>query len=499
MLDSLLTAVGTLVQSDIIVYVLLGSALGLFMGAMPGLSSIQGLVLVLPFTFNMEPMSAMFLYAGIMGAGAVGGAIPSILLRIPGTSVNIATLLDGYPMTLRGESAKALGIASSASAFGTFFGLAILIGFLPIIRSVVLAFSPPEMFMLVLWGLCSCVVISRGNMVKGLIAACLGLALSYIGLSNISGVTRFSFGSVYLAGAIGIVPFIIGLFGIGQVIKLAVQGSVTAPEKMTTGGGFAEAMNGAIETFRHKVCFLRSAGIGTLIGIIPGIGGAVANFLSYLVAMQTSRKPETFGKGNTEGVIASEAANNASQQGAFLTMLSFGIPGGVETALLIGIFILHGLTPGPMLIREHLDIIWALILGIFVSNILASGVTLLLANRLAVIVRIPLSIILPLVSITCFVSVFLLRGEILDVLLVLTVGLFSYGFEKYGFSLVALVIGFVMGTLVEVSFHQSLGMAFGSYTIFFTRPISLVLFCLVILTMSLPFLIPRLRSLKRKV
>lgn len=488
MAEALLSAIGILAQPEVMVYMLLGTLLGFVLGALPGLGALQGLVLVLPFTFGMDPRAAMFLYAGIMGAGPLGGAIPAILLRIPGTSVNIATVLDGYPMAQQGKSAQALGISAAASGLGAFFGLFVLIAMLPAVRAIVMSFGPPEMFMLVIFGLSATVIVSKGNLLKGLIAACLGIALSFVGPSNVSGITRFGFDSILLRGGIPLVPFFIGLFGIGQILKLSMSGEMAGARAAVTGGGFRQVMEGAREVFRHKVCFLRSSAIGTVIGIIPGIGGAVANFLAYLVTQQSSRHPETFGTGRPEGVVATESSNNACQGGAMLTAFAFGIPGGLETALLLGIFILHGLTPGPMLIRESLDVVWALIIGFFVANILVSGVVLVWANRVAAVNRLNMSLVMPIVVVVIFIGLFILRGEVMDIFLALIFGLLAYAMEKYGFSVVALTIGFILGELAEVSFHRSLAMAWGSYTVFFTRPISLALFVLVLLTLSLPFL-----------
>jgi len=498
MFEAFFGAILRLSQPEVIVFVFVGALLGLVLGALPGLGSLQGLILVLPFTFTMDPVAAMFLYTGIMGAGPVGGSIPAILIRIPGTGVNLSTILDGYPMAQKGEAAKALGISATASALGTFFGLGVFIAVLPVVRSIVLAFGPPEYFMLVLWGLTTCVIVSRGNMLKGLVSAGLGLAFSFIGASYMTGVDRYTFGSIYLTGGISFIPFIIGLFGIGEILRLSTRGSVLGTG-VSVARGFGQVMGGVKETLKRPIAFLRSAAIGNLIGITPGIGGAVANFVAYLTAMQTSRQPDSFGKGNLEGLLAAEASNNASQQGALLTMLSFGIPGGAEAAVLLAIFILHGLNPGPMLIKNNLDIVWALIIGMSFANIIASGIALLIANRLVGLTRIPSYFIIPLISAITLTAVFLLRNEIVDVFLAVLAGLFGAALERNGFSLIPMIIGLILGSIVEVSYHQSLQISSGSYSIFFTRPISLAFFILVILTLSLPFLVPQLRSLRKKV
>lgn len=498
MFHALVIALAQLVQPEVFFFLILGCLIGFTFGIMPGLGGVQGLIIALPFTFGMNSLPAMFLYAGIIGAVPFGGSIPAILMRIPGTAVNICTTFDGYPMTQSGKAPQALGISAMSSMFGGLLSILVLIALLPVVRAVVLAFSPPEFFMLVIWGLCACVIASKGNMVKGLISACIGLIFSFVGLSNVSGVTRYSFGTMLLWQGIPIVPFVVGIFGIGQIIKLSLQGSTQIGEKLVINSRIRDVLEGGKELFKNKVCFVRSALIGTLIGIIPGVGGVTANFVSYLIAMQISKRPQKFGHGAVEGLIASEAANNAKDGGALLTTLSFGIPGSVEMAILLGALTLHGLSPGPLLIRDNLDVVWALIIGLIFSTIFASSVGLVLASRMAAITRIDIKIVIPIVAVLCFVGVIIATDDVLTVFLCLFFGIFSYFMEKFGFSLVTLVMGFVLGGLLETSFHASLQMSFGSYAVFFNRPISLALFCISMLTLSLPFLVPLVKRLVRR-
>jgi putative tricarboxylic transport membrane protein len=296
------------------------------------------------------------------------------------------------------------------------------------------------------------------------------------------------------------IPVILGLFAIGQMIKLAVTGKIVTDEKaMVIGSYWQSTLGGLKEIFKHKLCFFRSATIGTIVGIIPGIGGVAATYFSYMAAMQSSKEPERFGKGHPEGVIASEASNDAKDGGALLTTVAFGVPGSIVMAVLLGALVMHGLTPGPLLIRNHPDIIWALIFGLLISNFLVSTVGLLIATKMSVIARVKTTYLIPIVVVTCFIGVFMNSKNVVDIFVAIAFGFLSFGMEKYGLPLVPLAIAFVLGRLGEVFFHQSLQIAWGSYSIFFTRPISLALFILIVIIFALPYLAPLLTKRRRIV
>jgi putative tricarboxylic transport membrane protein len=485
MSDAILFALGKVFYWKNFLYVALGTGVGLVFGALPGLSSVISLSLFLPLTYGMDSMSAMFLYSGLMGANPFGGSISAILINTPGTAQNIATVFDGYPMTQKGEAGRALGISATASALGAVFGIIILIILLPVVRKVVLAFGPPEFFMMVLFGLSAVVVAARGNMIKGLFTGGMGFLLSLMGRSSLTGTIRFNFGTTYLWDGIVLIPFMIGLLAISEIINLGTKKQVTISSVEVTTG-FKGVWEGIKDVFRHKVCFFRSASIGTFIGIIPGIGGAVANVVAYTVALQTSRHPETFGKGEVEGVIAPESANNAKDGGALLPTVGFGIPGSAEMAVLLGAFILHGLTPGPLLIKEHLEIVWALIYGLTLSNLLASTFGLMASRLLIKIAHTNLSYVIPIVGSICLVGAYAIRGDIWDVLLAILFGFVGFGLRTFGFPIITLVMGYVLGSMAEVSFMQSLMISETGYQIFFSRPISLGLFVSIIILLLIP-------------
>jgi putative tricarboxylic transport membrane protein len=468
-----------------ITYIVLGNITGLIFGVLPGLGGAAALAILLPLTYGLDPMVAMFFLASIMGAVPFGGSISAILLNTPGTAVNAATCLDGHPMARKGEAKKALEIAATASGLGALFGIIVLIVILPIVRKVILMFGPPELFVLLLFGLATVALAATGSFLKGLAAGGIGILLSLVGYSAVLGDLRFTFGSEHLWDGFSLVPVLVGIFAVGELIHYALRGGTIASREAVFSG---RSFEGIKEVFRQKKNLLRSSTIGTLIGIIPGIGGAAANFVAYIEAKRRSQHPETFGSGNPEGVVATESANNAKDGGALLPTLGLGIPGSVQTAVLLGAFVLHGLTPGPLLVKDHLDIVLALVLGLVVSSLLASIFGLLTAHFLAGITKIKIHYIVPIVLTFCFVGSYAMRESIWDVLVTLVFGFFGYGMVRHGYSKICLAIGFILGAYVERSFHQSLMMSYGSYRIFLERPITLILIILFVIMLIFPFI-----------
>jgi len=473
-------------------YVFLGSIIGLLFGILPGLGGVIALALALPFSFGMPPHAAMLFFSAIMGSIAFGGSVTAILLNTPGTAPNAATCLDGYPMAQQGQGNKALGISATSCALGAIFGLIVLILLLPLVRMIVLMFGPPEFFWMIVFGLVTVALAAKGSFFKGITAGGVGILLSLVGFSPVFGVLRFSFGSkYYLWDGIELISLVIGLFAISEVINYYIKGGSIAT-KGATGGG--KVLDGVKEVFRHKRCLLRSSVIGVIVGIIPGVGGTVANFVAYVVAKERSKHPETFGTGNPEGIIAAESSNDAKDGGALLPTVGFGIPGSAECAVLLGAFILHGLVPGPLLIKNHMDIVFTLILGLFISNIIASTFGLLAANILVKVTFVNVRYIAPIVIILCFVGAYAVRENFWDVIAAIIFGIIGYGMMKFGYPIVCLVIGYILGIMAETAFHQSLMIASGSYKIFFARPTSLVLVSVLIVVLVLPLI----RILKKR-
>ena len=483
MLDTLIISALNLSNPVILLAIFSGSIIGFIFGAMPGLGSIQALALVLPFTFGWDPVVAMFFYAGIMGATSEGGSVAAILLNTPGTPINAATALDGYPMARRGEAGRALGLAAGSSVFGAFMGLFVLVLLIPFVEPIVLAFGPPEIFWLVLFGLVTISFASRASMLKGLAAGGLGILLSMIGYSDVFGVTRWAGGSQYLWDGLELVAFFVGIFAISEVIEFTSRGGRIAGKgaERIELREFRQVYQGVKEVFQYPITFVRSSLIGTFIGIIPGIGGTVANFIAYTTTLQVSRNRNKLGTGHPEGIVASEASNDAKDGGAIFPTLAFGIPGSAEMAILLGAMILLGLNPGPMILQEHPNVIWALVLGLVVANLLASIYIFFSANSLTQLTFLPVYFLGPIVVILAVVGSYALRGNLWDVGLTLVAGFFGFCCKRFGYPIISLAIGFVLGSVAENAFHHSLMIAYGQFSIFFSRPISLGLMSLTIL------------------
>ncbi|MFC2009817.1 tripartite tricarboxylate transporter permease [Chloroflexota bacterium] len=484
MLEAVLSASSRLLDLDVILVLGLGVVIGMIFGALPGLSGITALAIVMPLTFGWDPTKAMYFFIGIMGSVTFAGSIPAILLNTPGTAPNLCTCFDGHPMARNGQAGKALAISATSSGLGALVGVGILVATIPAMRAIVLAFSYPEFFWLVMFGLACVALAAKGNMIKGLLAGGLGISLSLVGYNAAVNATRFAGKSWYLYDGIPLVPFLIGLFAVSELIRFTIRGGAISSEKVS--GKMTGLMDGVKEVFRHKITFLRSSLIGTAIGIIPGVGGTQASFIAYTTAMQASKHPETFGTGDPEGVIASEAANDAKDGGALLPTLAFGIPGSPLMAMLMGAFILHGIVPGPLLTRQHLDIVWVLVFGLVISNVLASTLGLILSPYLAKITNIKVSYVTPIVLVLCATGAYVIRGNIWDVALMVVFGFFGYAMSKFGFPTICLAMGYLLGAIAERGFHQTLMSSWGSYTPFFIRPISFTLIILLIIVVVFP-------------
>lgn len=463
---------------------------GLFIGLLPALGPSTLLVMLLPLVFKMEPVTAMCLFAAVMGSATQGGAVTSILLGIPGTGSNVATVFDGYPMCKKGQAARAIATAQVCSAFGGLFGVICLVLLLPVVVMLLMSFAAPEFFMLIMAGLVCIVIAARGNMLKGLASAAIGILFSFIGFNSITADIRFTAGILYLWDGIELIPVIIGIFALSEVMMLTLRGGTVAETKETVKGTWSHTLEGFREVLKHKLLWLRSSIIGVIIGIIPGIGGSVASLLSYTAAMQTSKHPENFGKGEIEGVIGPEAANNAKEGGAVLPTLAFGLPGSVEMTVWLAAFTILGVEVGPVLFLQKSGLVVAMtiIFVLAIANVVSSAVVLLLSRQLSRVAYINYYYLVPVIVTACLVGSFATRSEILDVVMAVLFGFFGYALRKAGFPIVTFIIGFILGAKAEHGFLQALMISWGSYSIFVTRPISLALLIIVIFLLALPFI-----------
>lgn len=487
MIEAMAAALGMIFTWPTIIFIVVGTLIGMVFGAIPGLGGTIALALLIPVTFGMGQTNAMVLFGATLGGVAFGGSVSAILINVPGTGPNAATLLDGYPMSQQGRAGEALGVAATASALGAVFGLIILVMLIPVAREIILAFQPPEFFWLAVFGLTVIAVATEGTLTKGIASGGVGLLIASIGYSGATGEYRYGFGTEYLWDGIDLVVALIGLFAIAEVINMIRKGGTIAdPSKMTTDR--SGVLKGAKEVIKRPSLFFRSAAIGTLIGMIPGAGGTVANFIAYMQAVQTSDDPGSFGKGNLEGVLASEAANDAKDGGALLPAVVFGIPGSAAMAVLLGGLILHGLNPGRQILEEGLPVLFVLIFALLFANLLTSSIGLAFASELAKLTRVPVTLLTPPILVICLVGAFALRNNLADVLVALVFGFIGYFMIIFGYSRVAVVLALILGPLAERSFLQSLMMSGGEYSIFVIRPISFVLLVLTLLSLSLPFI-----------
>lgn len=484
MLEAALPALLELISWPGIMYLCIGALLGLLFGMLPGLGGPQVLALLLPITFAMDASVALTLLIGASGATAFGGSITAILINTPGTAQNAATVYDGFEMTKQGRAGQAIGAAAASSVLGAIVGALILTAILPIGKYLVLAFSYPEYFMMAVMGLAMIVVLSQGSLWKGIIAGGLGLMVAFIGYDPVTGAVRYTFGTDYLWEGIPLVTMLIGLFAIAEAISLWTKKGAISTEKVNT------SMKGVYEgigsVFKNFGLFMRSSIIGTIIGIIPGVGGAVANFIAYGQAVSTSKNPEYFGKGDVSGVIAPESSNNAKDGGALVPTLIFGIPGSLEMAVLLGALTIHGIQPGPRLMLDNPGIALTLIYALVLANVIVGVVGVLLASPLTRLTMIKTVYIAPIILIFALIGSYAADGRIQDVITALVFGLIGYAMIRYQFSRVALVIAVVLGELLQQSFHQTIDSL--GYAGFFIRPISLSFFVITVFILILPIL-----------
>lgn len=488
MLEAILTAAGTIFQFDNLILIFAGATLGLTFGAIPGLGGDTALALLIPITFGMEPSSGLILLISAQGGAAFGGSIPAILLNTPGTGQNTATCFDGYPMTQQGKAGIALGASATASALGALFGVIILAILLPFARQAILLFSFPEIFMMAIMGLSVIAAVSTQSLIKGIISGGFGIALSFIGWERVNAGLRFTFGIEYLYDGIKFVPVIIGLFAIGEAIRLYLRGGtiVEVQKSNVTYFGPNGLWIGIKSVFNNFGLFLRSCILGLIVGIVPGVGGSVSNFLAYMQAVQTSKNPEKFGTGDVRGVIAPEAGNDAKDGGALLPTLAFGIPGSSGMAILMGGFIIHGVSPGRELMTNYLDLVWVVLIALILANFIASGIGLVLSPYSSIVTKISGKLLAPVIFVVSVNGAFALHEQLGDVVVAVVFGIIGYYMQRAGYSRVSVIIGLILGALMEKNYHLTL-QAQGVHG-FFTRPIALGLLILTFFSILYPFM-----------
>lgn len=464
--------------------IFLGVIFGLAIGVMPAIGGMVACALFLPFVYQLPPDLALSFLVALISICYTSGSITSILLGVPGTAPNAATIIDGFPMTQKGEGSRAIGAAIASSTFGGIVSVFFALGLIPLVRPIVLTFRSPEMFMVVLLGLSFLAIIAVGSRIKGMISGLLGILFALIGFQGLTGVSRFTFGSMFLYDGIDIIAVALGLFALAEMLDMIVSGK-TAIAKRETKLGMKHVLEGVKDVYVHKWLSLRSTLIGYLIGVIPGVGADAAMFIAYGQAKHTSKNPDKFGTGCVEGVIAPESANNAKEAGALLTTMSFGIPGSAVMAILLGGFLLVGVTPGPMMIKENLPLVFTLLIGIAVANGIAGIICLLVAPQLIRVSSIHIDYLFVVVPVLVFVGAFITKFNVLNLIVAMLFGLLGFLMKKFGYSRAALVLGFVLGELFEFYLARSLKI-FG--LTFFMSPACLIMIVVIIGGFSYPWL-----------
>jgi len=474
-----LDSLNHLMQWQTVASLFLVVVMGLIFGALPGLNATMAVAILLPVTFLFDQSTGLALLIAAYISGVSGGLVSATLLRIPGTPSSIATTFDAYPLAQSGQAVKALATGMLASFLGGMFSLGVLIFFAPTVAGIAIAFGPHEYASLAALALAMVGVMSGDNMTKGLLAVMLGMALSFVGFAPIDGTARFSFGLKELDAGIGMLPFMVGLFALPQLMREIIK--LPSAKKLDVKlSGFGVTL---AEIRGNVVNLLRSSLIGTGIGVLPGIGGAASNLIAYAVAKKSSKQEATFGKGNVAGIWASESANNASIGGALLPLLALGIPGDGVTAMLIGGFEIHGLQPGPMLFRSTPDVIYAIYAAFLVTAVLVLILQFSTLRLFPRILLIPRHYLVPVLVVLTAVGAYAADFRFFDLWVMLGVGVSGYYLERFQFPLAPVVLGFVMGPLLEENLRRALLLAEGDMTSFLMRPYAAVfsiLFLLVI-------------------
>ncbi len=456
-----------------LLYCLIGCIVGTLVGVLPGLGPIAGIALLIPATFSLNPTSAIIMLAGIYYGAMYGGSTTSILLNVPGETASVITCIDGYQMAQKGRAGPALAIVAIGSFIAGTIGIFGLVFLAPPLAEAALAFGPPEYFSLMVFGFIVLSNVTGTSLVKSLMMAIVGLIIGTIGLDPVTGDARFTFGSIYLLGGIEFVAVAIGLFGIGEVL-INVEKPLEMLEQRALVPRFRE-LYPTFQDFKKSIKpILRGTGIGFGVGLVPGPAPVIATYSSYMIERRISKHPEEFGKGAIEGVAGPESANNSACQTAFIPLFVLGIPFAPPTAILLGALLIHGVSPGPLLIGDHPELFWGVIASMYIGNFILLILNLPFVPLFANILRIPKKILLPLVILFCMTGMYTVNNSVFDIWMMLLFGAMGFLMRKWAYEGAPLLLALVLGPKLEVAFRQSLMISHGDFGVFVNRPISMV-------------------------
>ncbi len=471
-----------------------GVLMGMVIGVMPGLGPSAGLAILLPVTFSLDPTGAIVMLAAVYYGAMYGGTITSVLINTPGESATVASTFDGYPLAKQGRAAPALVMAAIASFVAGTIGAILISVAAPLMADFASSFGPPELFLVVVAGLLTLIVIVGKNRLLGAISALIGFALATVGIDIGGGGQRYTFGSTELINGIDFIPVAIGLFGVGEILITLYRGGHEEELKYfkfrRRGGTFWPTSKDWLDS---RWAMLRGSFLGFFVGTTPGAGATVASLMSYSVEKSVSKEPQKFGKGAMAGLVGPEAANNAATAGAMVPLLTLGIPGSASTAVLLAGFLMWGLQPGPLLMEQNPDFAWALIGSMYLGNAMLLALNIFCIPVFASIARVPFRILGPIVIVVCALGTYTVNGSIVEVGIMLACGVLGFLMRLFGFSPAATVIALVLGPLAEETLRQSLIISQGSFDIFLERGASRALLAFVVFLSLLPFVVSRLR------
>jgi TctA family transporter len=483
-IDALWAGLELLLEPSTLALMLLGVVIGFAVGILPGLGGAVTLALMIPFTFDMEPAQVFAFLLGMWVVTSTTGDITSVLFGIPGESTSAAAILDGYPLSRKGQAGRALGAVLSSSLLGAIFGAIVLAASVPIIRPLILSLGPPAFFALTLVGLTFIISLAGKNVLRGFLMAALGFVVGMIGIDSATGIPRYTFGSLELWDGIGLVPLVVGLFGGAEVLQLMLSKSSVAQVPTHGEARVTGVMQGVKDTFRHWSVAIRSSVIGVGLGVVPGMGGSVSQFIAYGHAQATSKSPETFGKGNVEGVIAAGANNNAKDSGSLIPTISFGIPGSVGTAVLLGAFLIAGLTPGPEMLTTQLPVTMSMVWVMVLANAIAVGVAFLLLKPLARLTFIRGTLLVPFLVVLLGIGAYTSSNSYFDVFVMLAASAVGVLAIRFDWPRVPFLLAVILGAIAERYLFLSYSLEGWAWL---ADPIVIVLFVISALAVVRPF------------
>ena len=493
MVENLLVGLTALLSPMNLIYMVIGTVLGIMAGSVPGLSATMAISLLVPVTFVMEPLSGLAMLAGIYNGGMFGGSISSILFNVPGAASAAVTAFDGHPMTKKGQSARALQLAVLASFIGGTLSVLALLLLAPALAEVVLMFGPAEYFWVAVFGLSIVVSLSSQSIIKGLLSGLLGLLAAQVGMDPVTAFPRFTFDNIYLSGGFLLTAVLLGMFSVPEAISLLEKNTKVAQAEQIKSDEKVKLFS----CFRpFWLDYLISSICGIVIGIIPAAGGNIASFVSYDIAKKRSKHPELFGTGIPEGVIASEAANNGCTGGSFVPLLTMGIPGSPAAAAIMGAFMVHGLILGPQLFTGNPDVVYGLMWAMFITNFIMLFAGFYGAKAFRRALSLPQEVLAPLILVFCVLGVYSMRGYLFDVGVMLGFGVLAFFMKKFGYSSPAFSLGLILSSLVETNLLRTLKISNNSISGFFNSPLSMLMIAITVLSVVVPIVIDIVKKKK---